>query len=79
MHGKENIESLWNYLHNKYGSPGPISVFADYQHTRYFQISGNSNLASQIAKLDTLYTRLKRNKCNVFSLICAIMLLSAIS
>jgi len=30
MHGKENAESLWNYLHDKYGSPGPASVFADY-------------------------------------------------
>jgi len=26
MHGKENAKSLWNYLHNKYGSPGPASV-----------------------------------------------------
>jgi len=78
MHGKENAESIWNYLCNKYGSPGPASVFADYQHTRHFQISGNSNPAPQIAELDTLYTRLKRNKCNILSLIHAMMLLSAI-
>jgi len=30
MHGKTSAESLWNYLHNKYGSPGPAAVFADY-------------------------------------------------
>jgi len=30
MHGKENAESLWNYLCSKYSSPGPASVFADY-------------------------------------------------
>jgi len=30
MYGKENAESLWNYLHNKYGSSGPAFVFADY-------------------------------------------------
>ena len=30
MHGKENAESLWNYLHNKYSSPRPTSVFVDY-------------------------------------------------
>jgi len=30
MHGKENAESLWNYLCNKYSSPGPAFVFADY-------------------------------------------------
>jgi len=78
MHGKENVESLWNYLHNKYSSLGPVSVFADYQRTRYFQISGNSDLAPQIAELDTLYTRLEGNKYNVPSLIHAITLLSAI-
>jgi len=27
MHEKENTESLWNYLHNKYGSPGPAFCF----------------------------------------------------
>ena len=78
MHGKENAESLWNYLHDKYGSPGPASVFADYQRTRHFQISGNSDPAPQIAELNTLYTRLEGNKCNVPSLICAMTLLSAI-
>jgi len=78
MYGKENIESLWNYLHDKYGSPGPASVFADYQYTRHFQISGNSDPAPQIAELNTLYTRLEGNKCNVPSLICAMTLLSAI-
>ena len=30
MHGKENAESLWNYLRDKYGFPGPASVFVDY-------------------------------------------------
>jgi len=30
MHRKENAESLWNYLHDKYSSPGPASVFVDY-------------------------------------------------
>ena len=78
MHGKENAKSLWNYLHDKYGSSGPASVFADYQHTRHFQISGNSNPASQIAELDTLYIRLEKNKCNVLSFIRAMTLLSAI-
>ena len=78
IHGKENAESLWNYLHDKYGFPGSASVFADYQHTRHFQISGNSNPALQIAELDTLYIRLEGNKYNVFSLIRAITLLSAI-
>jgi len=78
MHGKENAKSLWNYLCDKYGSPGPASVFADYQHTRHFQISGNSNPASQIAELDTLYIRLEKNKCNVLSFIRAMTLLSTI-
>jgi len=78
MHGKENTESLWNYLHNKYNSSGPASVFADYQHTRHFQISRNHDPAPQIAELDTLYIRLKGNKCNVTSFIRAIILLSAI-
>ena len=78
MHGKENAKSLWNYLRDKYSSPGPASVFADYQRTRHFQISGNSDPAPQIAELDTLYTRLKGNKCNVPSLIRAMTLLSAI-
>ena len=76
MHRKENAEFLWNYLHDKYSSPGPASVFADYQHTRHFQISGNSDPAPQIAELDTLYTRLEGNKCNVPFLIRAITLLS---
>jgi len=78
MHGKENTESLWNYLHNKYSSSRPASVFANYQYTRHFQISGNSDPAPQIAELNTLYTRLEGNKCNVPSLICAMTLLSAI-
>jgi len=78
IHGKENAESLWNYLCDKYGSPGPASVFADYQCTRHFQISGNSDPALQIAELNTLYTRLEGNKCNVLSLIYAMTLLSAI-
>jgi len=73
MHGKENAESLWNYLRDKYGSPGPASVFADYQCTRHFQISGNSDPAPQIAELDTLYIRLEGNKCNVLSLIHAMI------
>jgi len=78
MHGKENTESLWNYLRDKYSSSGPASVFADYQCTRHFQISGNSDSAPRIAELDTLYTRLEGNKCNVLSLIRAMTLLSAI-
>jgi len=45
---------------------------------RYFQISGNSDPAPQIAELSTLYIRLEENKCNVSSLICAITLLFAI-
>jgi len=78
MHGKTSAEFLWNYLYNKYGSPGPTAVFADYQHTRHFQISGNSNPAPQIAELNTLYTRLERNKCDVSSLVRAITLLFVI-
>jgi len=78
IYGKENTESLWNYLCNKYGSSGPASVYVDYQYTRHFQISGNSNPAPQIIELNTLYAMLKRNKCNVPSLICAMTLLSAI-
>ena len=78
IHGKENVESLWNYLHNNYGFSGSASVFADYQCTRHFQISRNSDPAPQIAELNTLYTRLKKNKCNVPFLICAMTLLSAI-
>ena len=75
---KKRIQSLWNYLRDKYSSPRSVSVFADYQCTRHFQISGNSNPALQIAELNTLYTRLKRNKCNIPSLIRVITLLSAI-
>ena len=78
MYGKQNAKSLWNYLRDKYSSPGPTFVFADYQHTRHFQISGNSDPALQITELDTLYTRLEGNKCNVPSFICAMTLLSAI-
>jgi len=78
MHRKENAKSLWNYLCDKYGSPGPAFVFVDYQYTRHFQISGNSDPASQIAKLNTLYTRLEENKCNIPSLICIMILLSII-
>ena len=78
MHRKENAESLQNYLCDKYSSPRPASVFANYQHTRHFQISGNSDPASQIAELNTLYTRLEENKCNVPSLIHTMTLLSAI-
>ena len=33
MHRKTSAESLWNYLYDKYSSPGPAVVFADYQHT----------------------------------------------
>jgi len=43
MYEKENAEPLWNYLCYKYNSPGPTSSFADYQYTKHFQISGNSN------------------------------------
>lgn len=75
---KKRMQSLWNYLRDKYSSPRSVSVFADYQCTRHFQISGNSNPALQIAELNTLYTRLKRNKCNIPSLIRVITLLSAI-
>ena len=78
IYRKTSAESLWNYLHNKYSSPGPAAVFTDYQHTRNFQISGNSNPAPQIAELNTLYTRLERNYYNVPSLVHAIILLSAI-
>ena len=78
MHGKTSTESLWNYLCDKYGSSGPATVFADYQRTRHFQISGNSDPAPQIAELDTLYTRLEGNKCDVPSLVHAMTLLSAI-
>ena len=45
---------------------------------RYFQISGNSDPAPQIAELSTLYIRLEENKCNVSFLICAMTLLFAI-
>ena len=78
MHGKTSAESLWNYLCDKYGSPGPAAVFADYQCTRHFQISGNSDPAPQIAEPDTLYTRLEGNKYDVPSLVHAMTLLSAI-
>ena len=44
----------------------------------HFQISRNSDPAPQITELDTLYTRLKENKCDVLSLVRAITLLSAI-
>ena len=78
VYRKTSAEFLWNYLYNKYGSSGPAAVFIDYQCTRHFQISGNSNSASQIAELNTFNTRLERNYCNVLSLVCAITLLFAI-
>ena len=65
MYGKTSAKSLWKYLHNKYGSPGPAAVFVDYQCTRYFQISGNSDLAPQIVELNTLYCKamVVKTKC----------------
>jgi len=30
IYGKENVKSLWNYLHNNYGFSGSAFVFADY-------------------------------------------------
>jgi len=49
------------------GISGPASIFADYQRTITFQISGSQDLALQIAVLDSLYTRYCGNNCDVSS------------
>ena len=54
------------------------SIFADYQRTITFQISGDQDPTSQIAELDFLYIRLCENKCDILSVLKAITLLFAI-
>ena len=56
MHSQPNTEALWTYLQTLIKMSSSVSVFADnYQRTITFQISGDWNLAFQIAELDFLY------------------------
>ena len=45
MYGQLNAEALWTYLWTLIETSGLASVFADYQRTIIFQISGNQDPA----------------------------------
>ena len=60
------------------GIPSLASIFNNYQRTITFQISGDQDLILQITKLNSLYTRLYGNNCNISSVLRAMTLLSAI-
>ena len=79
MYSQPNAEIFWAHLWTFIEIPGLALVFTNYQRTITFQISDNQNPTFQITELDSLYTRLCRNNCDIPSVLRTIAFLSAIS
>ena len=78
MYNQPNTKALQAHSQTLMEISGPASIFADYQRTITFQISGNQDPASQIAELDSLETKLHGNNCDIPFVLILITLLSAI-
>ena len=79
MYGQPNVKTLWAHLWTLIEISSSVLIFANYQRTIIFQISGDQDSTSQIAELDFLYMRLYRNDCDVSSVLRAMIFLFMIS
>ncbi|KAJ3576496.1 hypothetical protein NP233_g369 [Leucocoprinus birnbaumii] len=58
-HGFDRANELWEYLHTQFGTRSAATVFADYQATLLFKMSGTVDLTKEIAELNNAYRRLE--------------------
>ncbi|PFH45319.1 hypothetical protein AMATHDRAFT_9501 [Amanita thiersii Skay4041] len=70
-------KDIWKYLEMKYNKAGSAQVFSDIQKVYSFQIRGNQNPESEIARLALLFTCLKAQGAEMSSFYQAITLLNA--
>lgn len=77
-HGQTTPNALWTYLEQRFGTPEPARVFADYQQTLSFRISGQKDPSDEIRQLLSIYSRLAAQQCNTPEWMRAFSLLSAV-
>jgi hypothetical protein len=54
----DDPEALWHDLMDTYGTAGPSAIYALYQQTLGFRITGNKEPSAEIAQLELIYNRL---------------------
>ncbi|PFH45811.1 hypothetical protein AMATHDRAFT_8631 [Amanita thiersii Skay4041] len=75
--GYTTAKDIWKYLETKYNKAGSAQVFGDIQKVYNFQIRGNKNPESEIARLALLFACLKAQGAEMSSFYQAITLLNA--
>jgi hypothetical protein len=69
---------LWSDLTDTYGTAGLLAIFALYQQTLGFRISGNKELSAEIAQLELIYNRLFDVNIPIPGIVQAMTLLSSV-
>ncbi|PFH45000.1 hypothetical protein AMATHDRAFT_10242 [Amanita thiersii Skay4041] len=75
--GLSTAQEIWKHLNTKYNKARSAQVFGDIQKVYSFQIRGNQNPKSEIARLALLFTRLKAQGAEMSSFYQAMTLLNA--
>ncbi|PFH49938.1 hypothetical protein AMATHDRAFT_4416 [Amanita thiersii Skay4041] len=73
----ETAQEIWKYLETKFNKAGSAQVFGDIQKVYTFQIRGNQNPETEIAKLALLFTHLKAQGAELSKFYQAMTLLNA--
>jgi hypothetical protein len=69
---------LWHNLMDTYGTAGPSAIFALYQQTLGFRITGNKEPSAEIAHLEMIYNRLTDVSVQIPSIVQAMTLLGSV-
>jgi hypothetical protein len=69
---------LWHNLANTYGTAGLSAIFALYQQTLEFRITGNKEPSAKIAQLELIYNQLMDVSIPIPGIVQAMTLLGSV-
>ena len=61
----KTVPKIWDGLKNKYGAPGPSSIYAEFQKVLAFEVPRNADPAHSLEAIHTAFTKLDTLKCPV--------------
>ena len=72
----QTVPEIWKGLKDKYGAPGPSSIYAKFQKVLALKVPGNADPTHSLKAIRTTFTKLDTLKCPIPEKIQVMMLLS---
>ena len=72
----QSVPEIWKALKDKYGAPGPSSIYAEFQKVLALEVPRNADPTHALEAIQTTFTKLDTLKCPVPEKIQVMMLLS---